>query len=258
MGFEEAVEFCKNMEMSVASIIDGDEAFRANNQALQKSNSTLIWLGGNYTGSQLVWNDGHNSTFQHFEIAPPDAGQVVMRRQTGKWTTVRGGKFPVACMGGNTPTHCTSTVFVGHEVPPCDPEWLESAHLKVSPGRRLERNVSISAYSELTTQYLRDPAVNAFSDQAGAWIGGIRVGSEKPIFKWVDGTVWDYENWAHGQPNDSPGPQNFLQIYTARFNYSQTATNHHSLYLNRWNDIHDVVGFSAICKMESKYADNLS
>ena len=42
----------------------------------------------------------------------------------------------------------------------------------------------------------------------GAWIGGRRDLGDRNNWVWLDGTPWDYDNWASWAPNDYGGNEN--------------------------------------------------
>ena len=44
------------------------------------------------------------------------------------------------------------------------------------------------------------------------WVGGYRTGSGND-FEWEDGSSWDYDNWAPGQPDNSNGNQDHVLIH---------------------------------------------
>jgi len=49
------------------------------------------------------------------------------------------------------------------------------------------------------------------------WIGGYQPhGSSEPDYSWMwaDKTTWNYENWAGGEPNNSPAEEDCVEIHT--------------------------------------------
>jgi len=44
------------------------------------------------------------------------------------------------------------------------------------------------------------------------WVGGYRTGSGND-FEWEDGSSWDYDNWAYGQPDNLNGNQDHVLIH---------------------------------------------
>ena len=67
------------------------------------------------------------------------------------------------------------------------------------------------------------------------FIGGIRDGN---VFKWIDGTLFDFDNWGPTEPNNLGGNENCLHIYTSL---------EMSVY-NTFNDIDCNRKASFICK----------
>ena len=56
--------------------------------------------------------------------------------------------------------------------------------------------------------------INKLHDPTGVhitWIGGIRDGN---LFRWNDGSAFNYQNWAPSEPNNTGGKQNCIAIYS--------------------------------------------
>ena len=51
------------------------------------------------------------------------------------------------------------------------------------------------------------------------WIGGKRVCTGCNEWTWTDGTPWDFENWQTGEPNDTGGIENVVEIDGGDANY---------------------------------------
>ena len=45
--------------------------------------------------------------------------------------------------------------------------------------------------------------------QEQAWIGGFK---DEGTWKWTDGSTWSYTNWGDGQPDNSGGRQDAVQM----------------------------------------------
>ena len=63
----------------------------------------------------------------------------------------------------------------------------------------------------------------------GYWLGGFQPsGSSEPSggWTWVTGEAFNYANWANGEPNNTGGGENSLEMYA----YANL------LVLGRWND----------------------
>ena len=99
-------------------------------------------------------------------------------------------------------------------------------------------------------------AINTFVSSLApgdAWIGGYQEkGTEDPtlLWKWSDGSDWDFENWADGEPNDC-----YNEYADGKEDYLVTNFHHESGTHGQWNDMsingnmdptHAVVGF--ICQ----------
>ena len=56
------------------------------------------------------------------------------------------------------------------------------------------------------------------SDCSVFWIGGTRSASGG--FAWLDGSSWDYQQWASGEPNDDGGEENFVAVLKSHGNYA--------------------------------------
>ena len=44
------------------------------------------------------------------------------------------------------------------------------------------------------------------------WIGGYRVVDDQDVWGWTDGSVWSYENWASGHPDNCQGTQDVVAM----------------------------------------------
>ena len=78
-----------------------------------------------------------------------------------------------------------------------------------------------------------DASTNSFvmdliMDPSSSWvlIGGIKVNES---WTWVDGTPWEYTNWATGRPDDHLNVENCLNIY-ANDNFKNGTA-------SQWNDL---------------------
>ena len=65
-------------------------------------------------------------------------------------------------------------------------------------------------------------------DPSSSWvlIGGIKVNES---WTWIDGTPWEYTNWAAGRPDDHLNVENCLNIY-ANDNFKNGTA-------SQWNDL---------------------
>ena len=72
---------------------------------------------------------------------------------------------------------------------------------------------------------------------AGAWIGGRRELGNWNNWVWLDGTPWDYDNWAPGAPNG--GNENCIRMYESDPD-------------GRWNDIECGEERTFVCKKGKK------
>ena len=76
-----------------------------------------------------------------------------------------------------------------------------------------------------------------------AWLGGYQAGNgEEEPWLWSDGSTWDYENWAAGEPSNDWGAGNHLEV-----NFGGSG--------RRWNDVPldgggQVAGY--VCQYEGK------
>jgi hypothetical protein len=57
-------------------------------------------------------------------------------------------------------------------------------------------------------------AVLAITESAGAWIGATDAVSEG-TWMWSDGTPWDYQTWADGQPDDWDGNEDCALMWAS-------------------------------------------
>lgn len=77
-------------------------------------------------------------------------------------------------------------------------------------------------------------AIDAANNNQGPYLGAFQPdGSPEPAggWQWVDGEPWVYTNWAGGEPNNSGGAENVLQMFAG--GSARAAT---------WNDVTDGPG----------------
>jgi hypothetical protein len=69
----------------------------------------------------------------------------------------------------------------------------------------------------ITSADENDFIYNTFSwtDFWEAWLGGYQTPGSAPAdnWNWVTGEAWVYTNWVPGEPNDSGGPEDYLQMW---------------------------------------------
>ncbi|RWS20088.1 C-type lectin 1-like protein [Leptotrombidium deliense] len=58
----------------------------------------------------------------------------------------------------------------------------------------------VSVHSREQFLFLRKITQNSVSNTVNVWIGGRRNETNRNLFRWTDGSVWDYNLWATGQP----------------------------------------------------------
>lgn len=66
------------------------------------------------------------------------------------------------------------------------------------------------------------------------WIGGRDTASEG-TWRWIDGTLVGYSNWNTGEPNNSGGNEDYMEIYTAT---------------GKWNDLNGTQLIPFICELD--------
>ena len=96
----------------------------------------------------------------------------------------------------------------------------------------------------VTSQEENDFIVNLAGDSSYLWIGG-RTG-DKNTWYWITGESFEYKNWSEGEPNDTDGKEDALEIYLPK-------TGHNG----EWNDTDNSHCSAFICEYEdadaSKY-----
>ena len=106
--------------------------------------------------------------------------------------------------------------------------WKDAESDCVKSGARL---ASIhSAQENEFVNKLHDP-----KEVLNSWIGVIRDGSS---FKWNDGSAFSYQNWNTGEPNNSGGKENCVELYAAPG----------QKYHDKWNDVPCDTTASYVCK----------
>ena len=93
-----------------------------------------------------------------------------------------------------------------------------------------------SAHSKEETGFIQQ--LDNSSDDI-LWIGGIRDGN---VFKWIDGTPFDFDHWGPTEPNNLGGNENCMHLFT----------NQEMSVYNTFNDIECDRKASFICKKLSK------
>ena len=111
--------------------------------------------------------------------------------------------------------------------------WSEArAHCQMSGG-------DLASVPDKTTNDL----LTRLSSEERAWIGGRKV---EGSWTWSDGTPWQFESWAPGQPDNWKGSQNHAII-------------NWSTYPGQWDDAHDKahdLGFICQDKGETQFAEH--
>ncbi|RWS20891.1 ladderlectin-like protein [Leptotrombidium deliense] len=61
----------------------------------------------------------------------------------------------------------------------------------------------VSVRSQEQFLFLRKITQNSVSSMTSFWLGGRRNETNRNLFRWTDGSVWDYSAWGGGQPGTS-------------------------------------------------------
>ncbi|XP_030635697.1 C-type mannose receptor 2 [Chanos chanos] len=88
-----------------------------------------------------------------------------------------------------------------------------------------------SVHSNEQYNFLRQLVWTQASENVRTWIGGTDAFKEGS-WTWTDGTIWNYNNWASGQPNNLDGKQHCLDM-----NFGE-----------KWNDENCEVTLPFICR----------
>ena len=79
--------------------------------------------------------------------------------------------------------------------------------------------------------------------QEPSWIGGYR--KSDGMWGWTDGSPWTFSNWSPGEPNNSGGSENFVEI---NFSYGSYRG------VGLWNDDPDVkFAKGALCQYDLNF-----
>ena len=82
--------------------------------------------------------------------------------------------------------------------------------------KEARRTCQANAPGEGDLASIHDQATNDFLHTLTteySFIGGTDEGSEG-VWRWSDGTPWDYENWSRGQPDNLKGSQHYLLMFS--------------------------------------------
>ncbi|XP_034778420.2 lectin-like [Acipenser ruthenus] len=75
------------------------------------------------------------------------------------------------------------------------------------PGGHLAAVTSASLHEQLA-----DLVLNAYGGPVRTWVGGFNF-FKTGQYKWTDGSSWKYTGWKVGEPNNSGGKEDCLEIF---------------------------------------------
>jgi len=148
------------------------------------------------------WNDGSNFDYTNWGNGEPSNSGAGENRielgVTGSWNDVSQGE-----------TRCAiymKAPSIEYLVVTSRLTWDEHSSNAQSLGRNL-----VSIHSPSDNSYLKSEINLHFDGCVGFWLGGRRIGSSNQ-WEWVDGTNFDYTNWGTGEPSNSGGNENRIEM----------------------------------------------
>ncbi|MBI5527519.1 MAG: C-type lectin domain-containing protein [Deltaproteobacteria bacterium] len=118
------------------------------------------------------------------------------------------------------------------------PDYLYMPSLKTwAEAKAACENLGTGVHLATIANATEQARVGSLLSSSLVWLGGSDTAVEG-TFAWVDGTPWSYTNWYPGEPNDSGGNEDCVQMYVA-------------LYQNKWNDGNCAGLFPYVCEYPS-------
>ena len=99
-------------------------------------------------------------------------------------------------------------------IPAVTATWFRASVLCSSRDRRAR----LATVHSDNHQFVED-LVAAASDAKFVWLGGARMRSSGAEWGWLDGTVFDYANWARNQPNNHNNAENCISMQGPKTTY---------------------------------------
>ncbi|XP_064101211.1 macrophage mannose receptor 1-like [Macrobrachium nipponense] len=232
----EAEQVCQAYGGHLASINSQDEESFIQQKLWYAYELTFddLWVGLQLdTEADKHWTDGSSIDYLHWEFGQPDMHEhencaSVNRYDTALSCTVCETHLPFICEGREgsylttlpPPTfapppkctdgkgdwylfkdHCYKFVSQADE----DPQsWHKSVGLCRADGSHL------SSIVDLDENFFIESMLNQLSDDS-IWVGGRAL--EDSGFQWVDGSPFDYDNWAPGEPNSYMDQEDCIEMY---------------------------------------------
>ena len=102
----------------------------------------------------------------------------------------------------------------------------------------------VSIHDEKTNSFILSLASSHF------WIGAYRDNtSDENVFKWLDGSPWDYNNWDVGQPKSGNHRQNYwVAVEQSTRDQFNRPPLRNPMKSGKWFAVNEYRNYSAVCQ----------
>ena len=199
LSWTDARDYCRTHHDDLASIHSSTE--QAAVAALCPSGTNGCWIGGSDSAQEgtWTWSDGTVWNYENWKSGEPNDYKVhdilgedcLLIQANGKWNDLDNNNdidylIPAGFVCATSFVY--SGVYVDQELSWTDArDYCRTHHDDLASIHSSTEQAAVAALCPSGTN--------------GCWIGG-SDSAQEGTWTWSDGTVWNYENWKSGEPND--------------------------------------------------------